>query len=257
MLLSTISAQSFIIMGIHLIAGANSAPAEDRAILDDTVIVDATVSLDIGKPLSVEAEATATAEVDIDVSVDPDLGGPIVFIPPIDKSLHDYPDRPPPEPASKRSLLNLFPRALTADQKEGLRLHTVARKKKGVKPLVWDVKLEAAAKAWAQKIAKSGSLAHSPSKDRPNQGENLAYGWSSGTYKNPITAGTQGWLSEAKNYKNEAIPKGKFSQYGHYTQCMWKNSIKVGIATVSDGKGGWYTVARYSPPGNVVGQKPY
>jgi hypothetical protein len=84
-----------------------------------------------------------------------------------------------------------------------------------------------------------------------------------------------GRLAEVKNYKNEVIPKGKFSEYGHYSkfsttssklshplitpsaQCVWKNSVKIGIATVSDGKGGWYTVARYSPPGNIVGQKPY
>ncbi|KAJ4316990.1 hypothetical protein N0V84_007585 [Fusarium piperis] len=252
MLLSTISAQSFIIMGIHLMSGANSAPADDRAVLD----VEATVTVDIGAPLYIQAEATADTEVTVDpVRVDTKLK---TFIDPIDKSVHDYPDRPPPkDSADKRSLSNLFPRALTADQKEGLRLHTVARKKKGVKALVWDTKLEAAAKAWAQKIAKSGKLAHSASKDRPNQGENLAYAWSSGTYKNPITAGTQSWLAEVKNYKNEVIPKGKFSEYGHYTQCVWKNSVKVGIATVSDGKGGWYTVARYSPPGNIVGQKPY
>ncbi|RSL48381.1 hypothetical protein CEP53_009561 [Fusarium sp. AF-6] len=257
MLLSTITAPSFIIMGIHLIAGANSAPAEDRTVLDVDVDVDvrATATINIGVPaLYVEATATADADATVDVDVKPKIK---TFIKPIDKSVHDYPDRPPPEDSSpdKRSLL--FPRALTADQKEALRLHTVARQKKNVKALVWDTKLEAAAKAWAQKIAKSGKLAHSASKDRPNQGENLAYAWSSGTYKNPITAGTQGWLAEVKNYKNEVIPKGKFSEYGHYTQCVWKNSVKVGIATVSDGKGGWYTVARYSPPGNIVGQKPY
>ncbi|UPK95497.1 hypothetical protein LCI18_006432 [Fusarium solani-melongenae] len=256
MLLSKISTQSFIIMGIHLISGANSAPAEDRAILDLDADVEATATINIGVPVYAEVLATA----DADVTVDPNFDEPKlkIFIDPIDKSVHDYPDRPPPEnDADKRSLSNLFPRALTADQKEGLRLHTVARQKKKVKALVWDTKLEAAARAWAQKIAKSGKLAHSASKDRPNQGENLAYGWSSGTYKNPITAGTQGWLSEVKNYKNEVIPKGKFSEYGHYTQCVWKNSVKIGIATVSDGKGGWYTVARYSPPGNIVGQKPY
>lgn len=81
-------------------------------------------------------------------------------------------------------------------------------------------------------------------------------------------------LSEEKFYKGEVIPKGSFSQYGHYSklhdkkksdkiliillaQIMWNTTSKVGIATASDGKGGWYTVARYSPPGNFINQKPY
>lgn len=161
-------------MGIHLITGANSAPADDRAVLD----VEATATVDIGAPLYIEAETTA----DVDVTVDPNFDEPKLklFIDPIDKSVHDYPDRPPPEDESpdKRSLSNLlFPRALTADQKEALRLHTVARQKKRVKALVWDTKLETEARAWARKIAKSGKLAHSAGKDRPNQGENLAYAW--------------------------------------------------------------------------------
>lgn len=40
-------------------------------------------------------------------------------------------------------------------------------------------------------------------------------------------------------------------------QCMWRNTQRVGIATASNGKGAWYTVARYSPQGNIVGQRPY
>lgn len=40
-------------------------------------------------------------------------------------------------------------------------------------------------------------------------------------------------------------------------QVMWKSTTKIGIACAKNKKGGWYTVARYSPPGNFVGQKPY
>ena len=40
-------------------------------------------------------------------------------------------------------------------------------------------------------------------------------------------------------------------------QCVWKSSTKIGIGAAKDSKGAWYTVARYSGPGNVVGQKPY
>jgi hypothetical protein len=40
-------------------------------------------------------------------------------------------------------------------------------------------------------------------------------------------------------------------------QCVWEKSTKVGIAAAKDSKGAWYTVARYTAAGNVVGKKPY
>lgn len=82
-------------------------------------------------------------------------------------------------------------------------------------------------------------------------------------------------IAEKKKYKGEAIPKGDFGGYGHYSelppvsyckyganaqpaaQVMWKSTTRVGIACAKSKKGSWYTVARYSPPGNFVGQKPY
>ncbi|CAG7558203.1 unnamed protein product [Fusarium equiseti] len=158
----------------------------------------------------------------------------------------------------KRSILHqLFARALTDDQTEALKLHNDARKKVKVSALKWDTKLEADALAYAKKIAKAGKMTHSAGKDRPGQGENLAYAWASNGFKNPITAGAKGWLNEKKNYKGEAIPKGNFSTYGHYTQAVWNKSTKIGIATAKDKKGAWYTVARYTAAGNVVGKKPY
>ncbi|KAJ4127962.1 hypothetical protein NW768_008245 [Fusarium equiseti] len=158
----------------------------------------------------------------------------------------------------KRSVFHqLFARALTSDQTEALKLHNDARKKVKVSALKWDTKLEAEALAYAKKIAKAGKMKHSEGKDRPGQGENLAYAWASNGFKNPITAGTKGWLNEKKNYKGETIPKGNFSTYGHYTQAVWNKSTKIGIATAKDKKGAWYTVARYTAAGNVVGKKPY
>lgn len=34
-------------------------------------------------------------------------------------------------------------------------------------------------------------------------------------------------------------------------QIIWKSTTAVGMATASDGSGGVYVVARYSPAGNV------
>jgi hypothetical protein len=45
--------------------------------------------------------------------------------------------------------------------------------------------------------------------------------------------------------------------YTPIAQAVWNTTTKIGIASASDSKGAWYTVARYSPPGNFVGKKPY
>ncbi|KAH6977182.1 CAP domain-containing protein [Ilyonectria sp. MPI-CAGE-AT-0026] len=168
-------------------------------------------------------------------------------------------------PDSKRSLIgpelperrDIFPRAINADQKESLRLHNVERKKKKVGAMVWSPTLAGYALTYAKKLAKDGKLAHSAYEDRINQGENLAFSSSSVPIKQPGVVGTNGWIAERPKYKNEVIPKGDFSGYGHYTQVMWNTSTRLGIASASDGKGGYYTVARYSKPGNIVGLRPY
>ncbi|KAF5004935.1 hypothetical protein FDECE_8588 [Fusarium decemcellulare] len=271
MLPSTVYRQSCLLVGMHFAVGGNAAPAEIRDVQVDTIDTDASllrVGLLMGEPEyyqprddsvrsgdsgsdSSTATAPSTAPSSDNGEVVPE------FIPPVDKSVHpnDVPD------ASKRGGSSLAPRALTADQKEALRLHNVARAKVKNKALIWDTNLETAARAWAKKVAQKGKLEHSQSATRPNQGENMAYAWSSGTYKSPMTAGTQGWLAEAKNYhvSSQFSPPSTFisNHRRDSAQCVWKTTTKIGIAAASDGKGGWYTVARYSPPGNYVNQKPY
>lgn len=84
-------------------------------------------------------------------------------------------------------------------------------------------------------------------------------------------------MAEAPNYHNEIIPQGNFASYGHYStffstyclifeerstndnlaQCMWKTTTRIGMANATAANGGVYTVGRYSPPGNYVGNRPY
>ncbi|CAG9991509.1 unnamed protein product [Clonostachys byssicola] len=159
---------------------------------------------------------------------------------------------------TKNAVANPAAASLTSDETEALRLHNAARAGKGLPPLVWDAKLAANAAAWAQSLKNSNSFQHSSAASRPNQGENLAQNSSpSKPIDNPLALGTQQWLNEAKDYSGQAIPGTDFSSYGHYTQIMWKTTTSVGIASATNGKGTYWTVARYSPPGNMVGQKPY
>ncbi|KAI1137498.1 glycoside hydrolase family 128 protein [Hypoxylon sp. FL0543] len=144
--------------------------------------------------------------------------------------------------------------ALAPDQQKALDLHNNKRKAKGLKPLAWDSQLAKNATDYAKHLAAIGKLEHSSGDQRPNQGENLA--WASST-NTPLAMSAQMWLNEEKNYHGEPIGQGNFGSYGHYTQCMWKSTTKVGMGSAKDAKGGVYTVGRYSPPGNFIGQKPY
>ncbi|KAI9713372.1 MAG: hypothetical protein M1812_006650 [Candelaria pacifica] len=160
----------------------------------------------------------------------------------------------------------LSTRAIGQEQTAALNLHNNARAEHCQPPnscvLQWDPTLEQQAKAWAEHLAQIGTdittASHSTSDQRPGEGENLSEWWSSqaGAVP-PLSQAVQGWLNEESNYHGEAIGQGDFQSYGHYTQCVWKSTTKVGMAKAQAANGKWFTVARYSPPGNYVGQKPY
>ncbi|KAI1473174.1 glycoside hydrolase family 128 protein [Daldinia caldariorum] len=144
--------------------------------------------------------------------------------------------------------------ALSPDQQKALNIHNDKRKGKGLKPLAWDSQLAKDAEIYAKHLAQIGKLQHSSGDQRPNQGENLAGASSSNT---PLAMSASLWIAEEKNYHGEPIGQGDFGSYGHYTQCMWKSTTKLGMGSAKDGKGNVYIVGRYSPPGNFTGQKPY
>ncbi|KAK0702598.1 CAP domain-containing protein [Apiosordaria backusii] len=99
-----------------------------------------------------------------------------------------------------------------------------------------------------------GRLQHA---SNTGQGENLYWASGGGFAKEPCANGTKSWLEEGSWYTGQKVGEPAKGVIGHYTQCMWSRTTKVGIASVGDGKGGVYVVARYSPPGNFVGQRPY
>ncbi|KAK8044049.1 hypothetical protein PG993_004073 [Apiospora rasikravindrae] len=143
--------------------------------------------------------------------------------------------------------------AISQDAQKALNLHNNKRKGKGLKALAWDDKLAANATAYAKVLAQKGKMEHSPGDQRPGQGENLAAG--SGNLN--LESSAKMWLDEEKNYHGEVIPQGNFGSYGHYTQCMWKSTTKLGMGSAKGSNGQTYVVGRYSPQGNIVGQKPY
>jgi uncharacterized protein YkwD len=111
---------------------------------------------------------------------------------------------------------------LSHDQQGGLDVQNNGRKRKGLKPLEWDDNLAKDAQKWADHLAHEvGHLEHSTGNERPGQGENLFWAWSSPPpYKNPFTNGAQSWMNEASKYHGEKIGEGNFEAWGHYSEYL-------------------------------------
>ncbi|GKT43314.1 pathogenesis-related protein 1B [Colletotrichum spaethianum] len=139
---------------------------------------------------------------------------------------------------------------LTADQKAALDAHNAARTDVGVPALEWDNSLAADAQEWATHLLSVGSLTHSQT---DNQGENL---YMQSNKDSPYVNAADAWISEKSQYNGEAISSTNYMGFGHYTQIVWKSTTKVGMAIATNSQG-TYVVARYSPPGNYIGEKPY
>ena len=127
-----------------------------------------------------------------------------------------------------------------------------------------DGTLNNTAQQWAQNLAATGKLEHSPSSQRNGAGENLYVSYTTASSipaDNLAEAAVKSWYDEvsAYNYSNPGFSTGT----GHFTQVVWKNSTQLGCGA-AQGKatlGGteynaFYVVCQYAPAGNVQGQFP-
>ncbi|KAF2655817.1 PR-1-like protein [Lophiostoma macrostomum CBS 122681] len=137
--------------------------------------------------------------------------------------------------------------SLTSDEQAALDAHNAARAEVGTKDLVWDASLAADALAYAQTLASTGTFEHSGVE---GQGENL---YMQSNTDNPLLNAVNAFVSEKSEYDGGVITE---SNYSHYTQVVWKDTTNVGMASAK-GSGGTYVVARYSPPGNYLGETAY
>ena len=126
-------------------------------------------------------------------------------------------------------------------------------------PLKYSAKLEADAQAYANKLAQTGRFDHDPQNLEKKYGENL-FAFSKATAPN-YNHIIQKWYDEGQyyNYSSNRCQSGHIC--GHYTQIIWKNSKFLGCASAKYQKGrfkgGYVTVCKYYPYGNIVGQTPY
>jgi hypothetical protein len=136
-----------------------------------------------------------------------------------------------------------------------LALHNRERGEVGAPAFVWDSGLAQSAAAYGPDLERLGRLAHSPDTSRPGQGENLWMG-TSGAFSVEEMIG--GWAAEKRLFRAGTFPdvstSGHWPDVAHYTQMIWRGTARVGCALHRAPR--WdFLICRYSPPGNVVGQR--
>jgi uncharacterized protein YkwD len=133
--------------------------------------------------------------------------------------------------------------------------HNTYREALQLPGLTWSPALAADALVWAKHLAEIDKGQHDMDV-RGKEGENLWWGTAGAfSYADMVTF----WGNEKSSFHYGVFPDvgtSRSAMVGHYTQVVWKNTQSVGCALVSNGKND-YLVCRYSPAGNVLGEKPY
>ncbi|KAJ4716071.1 pathogenesis-related protein 1-like [Melia azedarach] len=128
--------------------------------------------------------------------------------------------------------------------------HNAARAQVGVGPVTWDDRVAAFARNYANQRIGDCKLIHSGGP----YGENLA--WSSGDLSG--TDAVKLWVDEKANYNYNSNTCAAGKVCGHYTQVVWRDSVRIGCAKVKCNNGaGTFIGCNYDPRGNIVGKKPY
>ena len=114
-------------------------------------------------------------------------------------------------------------------------------------PVSWSDEVATTSQAWANHLRDTMDcgLQHA---DGTGYGENLAAG------SNVDAQGAVDmWESEKSNYVYS--PEYVFeNNTGHYTQIVWRSSIRIGCASAACGRSS-VVVCRYDPPGNYIGNE--
>jgi pathogenesis-related protein 1 len=124
--------------------------------------------------------------------------------------------------------------------------------------LSWSSPAATVAQSWADGC----DYQHNPG--RGDRGENIAASAPPGHWGVADVVGA--WAGEAQDYDYASNTCAAGKQCGHYTQIVWRNTVRAGcahrICTVNSPFGAqlpsWdFWVCDYEPPGNFVGQRPY
>ncbi|KAJ6302645.1 hypothetical protein OIU77_016682 [Salix suchowensis] len=133
-------------------------------------------------------------------------------------------------------------------QQDYLNAHNNARAQVGVGNMVWDNNVAAYASNYVQRLKGDCRLVHSGGP----YGENLA--GSSGDLSG--SAAVKLWVDEKPKYdynSNSCVG----GECRHYTQVVWRKSVRLGCAKARCNNGGTIISCNYDPRGNYVNERPY
>ncbi|KAL0545034.1 hypothetical protein IC582_020172 [Cucumis melo] len=149
---------------------------------------------------------------------------------------------PTPPTRSRRSKLYFAHEFLLAHNKVRLNV---------THPLLnWDKKLARYARRWGMKRMNDCRMVHSYGP----YGENLF--WGALDHWTPKEA-VESWSKEKQFYdpRHNACSAGQMC--GHYTQIIWRDSLKLGCTRVKCQTGGVLMICEYDPPGNYLNESPF
>ena len=125
-------------------------------------------------------------------------------------------------------------------------------------PLTWSSGAAAVAQAWAD------GCTYQHNSGRGDRGENIAASAPPGNWM--IADVVSAWARETQDYDYASNTCASGKQCGHYTQIVWRDTLRAGCAhRVCNANSpfgaqlpSWdFWVCDYEPPGNWVGQRPY
>lgn len=138
-----------------------------------------------------------------------------------------------------------------------LAVHNGERARLGLPPLSWNPQLASEANRYADVLLTNGRLQHSSHSDRRGRGENLWMG-TAGAWQ--LESMVEMFLHERRYFRPARFPDisltGNWTDVGHYSQIVWRDTREVGCA-VKSGGGQDVLVCRYYPAGNVHGRDPF
>ncbi|XP_062094543.1 pathogenesis-related protein PR-1-like [Humulus lupulus] len=126
----------------------------------------------------------------------------------------------------------------------------ILRSKIGLPPLRWSKRLANYPYWWANQRRGDCTLVHSGG----DYGENLF--WGSGKDWSPGEA-VAAWGDERRYYDHYSNSCVENQECLHYTQIVWRHTMKVGCAKVTCWNGDIFISCNYDPHGNVIGQRPF
>lgn len=118
-----------------------------------------------------------------------------------------------------------------------------------IAPVTWSDAVASTAQDWADHLAETMDCGLQHASDS-GYGENLAAGTNVGAER-----AVEMWANEKSQYSYEAEYVFE-SGTGHYTQIVWRKSIRIGCASAKCSRSN-VVVCRYDPPGNFIGAQIY